>query len=1516
MAGFLQKFVSGLDFWDKDENRRQRQQFAREDEEERKRREAEARRNVFQNTPQPGEVIQPEQKPSQTFDFSQPLQKTAFNTGFNNPILQQAQQTPEQRREQTEKSRKQEILEKLTEANMEDARADATQGESWFGRNVLNRKAIEERAKTLARSRATRDFQEKYGWNKDPVVLDYGKETSRLGKVESERLQKDMEKLNKFEDKMIDVAQVASYVPITGSVLNLGLAGTEKLAKATGNDAYAEDIDNTRSRIDFDMTADEFDDLDTETQQKLRNLQTLGIIVSPLDFLGAAGLAKSGVTSVGKKVFMETAKTQGKKQAIKAATAAMAKTAAKEAAVPFVAGTALSGGAQAYLGGTENIDPFEAAKTGAIVAGTSLLFPTTKQPARSIDPLDDVARNADDVARNIDSVDEAARAASAADDELEAGVRTAASEADDAADDLPGVRKVTETEEGKPAVEVDTGVKSTNAATVPDPASIKALAKADDGTDAGVPIANFKSPVDASQPLTKVNEGVAQVDEALAKLPEQQALELEQAPAKVDTEAEVDANGNPVLKTDQQAARELAEQGIVPERGDSVAQATEADLETAAREAARSEVDLSGAPAPRTRERAAARITDDDLRADVLEAFPEKEALDLDRVQKSAIAELNQTDDAQLVSMFGKDDFAIKSPEAFMKGVEVIRRLERVNTPESDVAIKNVVNALSEFSSESGRNLRTTQVLFDDMPAPMKTQYLEDRLAKAGVDLSDAERTVLSERILLADEATRNLQSLEADAAAVLESLRSGQELTPRVASTVTNLTKQIDEARVQKEILGGEAWRYYQEKLPPAARGTKFADVGRTLMLSAPSGRIFDQISTAATAASDLTARNISSLIGKAVNKFTSPGTVQDTFSSPTRLVKGAREGAERIRGSLAGKDYVEDISGTLQRSTRGDINTGGGPVRRVVRTATEAPTNLTRGIRNDELYRLGMQEAAELGLKGAERRAYADLRGSIPTKQALDAASEAHMQANMLHRNPISKGLNQFARFLDSKGNGLGAVFIRNQVAPFTSWLGGNLHRTLTDKNVAYNVYKIADFARKGDAQGVVDNVARLATNTGQAAALGYGLTEAGILTDTDANGNSYGGLYFHIGDRYIPVAIAGVNSVPIIMGNSVHKGVQAAQDGDNFLDATANASVNGLVNTVQNAGVASVFGGENNLQDTINSLARESQKDPEDRNLNPLLEFGGNVTRQYIPGVGADANAFLDNFTDLNPTREAPKTTITEENPETGRQKKNTWETEVAKTKSRIPFLSQALEREEGSAAKDPIDRITKGNRETSEQVAERQKEMDAAAILKDREERGVPKTDDGIKSQIEDGNWDLAIEGYEWKLERAMEDGEISDETKEDYERDIRRIKVTRDGNFPKDVIKLYDETKLEEWRDLGDSDSDTYDPDMYELLWQYDNALAEADASLYSGDPSKTRYYSKDSKRGGGGKGSKKGPRFATDIAKQSARGYTFSPIKLEKASFAPQESAVPAVERVPNYSRKPKKISVAKGRRI
>ena len=394
MANWLTKRISGLDFWDQEENKKQRQQYADEDKEEERRRKREqaARSSTSTSRQVPGAVFEPTLIPEAgaTLTKAKPKAQIASQSQFAAPPGKDVMAMLEKPKVVDTRSDGQKEIDKLYEKHRQEAINEEKNNTSWLDRTVTDRDWVK-RAENAARNRALLEYQDKVGYNKQPEVLDTMKRVKQTSNELSQNAENFGSRLDNVENRLVKVGQVASYVPVTGSVLNLGLAGTEKLSKGTGNTGYGEDVDNLRKRIDLGMTKEEFDALPEETRKKLNTLETVGLGAAPLDFLGLGGVAKSGIVSAGKKAALETITKKGVSAETKAALKTATVQAGKDAAIPAVAGAGISVGGQAYLGGKDAIDPLQALKDGALVGGASLLFPSAgvrKSVKSGIDPAE------------------------------------------------------------------------------------------------------------------------------------------------------------------------------------------------------------------------------------------------------------------------------------------------------------------------------------------------------------------------------------------------------------------------------------------------------------------------------------------------------------------------------------------------------------------------------------------------------------------------------------------------------------------------------------------------------------------------------------------------------------------------------------------------------------------------------------------------------------------------------------------------------------------------------------------------------------------------------------------------------------------------------------------------------------------------------------------------------------------------------------------------------------------------
>lgn len=1595
MAGFFKKFTSGLDFWDKKENQQQREQFAQEDEDERRRKAAQAARssvsqnNTWKGVPYKLPEQQDQPKPKNDFDFDKPLsligsqgesmlEKMKTDTS---PQLDKPLQTAPPK------------AAPLPDMEFKGISEGEGKNKTIFGKNAawLLPKQFEKKYEVKA-DRDVVTNKDKYVAQFDSLHPDYQKilvnqsrELAKQGNKAAKNTIQALEETGRLKGDLMDFVE-GSNEKLYGGLTRGATRGVDFVlpGKNTfGLEQFADETDAEMNGLGQFTETGQAGETFGSVQKGAVDIATIVIPQSKLDKLAQANKVYQTLSN-GSKIMQIGGK--------------MVKV------VPgSVAGTGID-----YLQQIGRGDDPDLAKAMATGVGFDLAVEAASGPlGRGVNKLRKAFKGSDKVFDEL------------VDDVVEEGVGTSLGTASKALSlenkvpdlvppptrpprkpnlkqpleqidlqpletletleevKLPGARASSEADD---AIETVPGLKSTNKTpaptsklNIPDPANPMSLAKAGDNMPTtvanpqgaeDVPIADFSKSVEVPLKTATPPEGAPleavtpQVQPTQTDLAEAAAQgELRQA-----TKTDADVLGNEALVSDVQAAQDMVDEGVAPLRQASPVATAEEAMQSAAERAAADEVALTGAAAPRTRARITARIDDAELRADLNADVPALDRVSLPEAEANAKAFINDLSDEQLIGRFA-DDVKISDPQGFYAGLNAIKRLEQFeDVPEAQVAIRNALDAMANYASESGRGLRTAQVVFEDMPTSMKVDYLINKVQKAGADMDDATRAELLRRIQASDSAADAVRALETEADDLLNSgLINNRSMPPEVSARAAQLAKAIDDADRVKELAQGDAWRLYQDSLPPTTIGKRIGDVGRTLMLSSPTGRVFDVISTTATTLDDTLTRGVSNTLGKVVNKFAGRGAVTDTIASPFDFGRGMNEGRKDIAASFRGEGRVESILDEANKNTRGDVNTGGGRIRNAIRTLVETPTNLTRGIQNEDLFRSGMQEAAQMGLKGEARQTYARLRASVPSEDMLRKAEQQWKKANMLHDNAVSRALNNVANSLDKKGGGWASPLIRNQIAPFTSWLGGNLHRTLTDKNVLFNVGSALNNARKGNLQGVIDDVSKFAVNSGEAMALGYGLTEAGVITTEDANGDSYGGLYFHVGDRYIPVAISGTAAVPIILGNAVNQGMK---DGD--LGTVINEAG---MNTLKNAGVASVFGGDNNFQSAIAEATREGGD-----LLDATAQYFGGAFRQYIPGITADVNAVIDQ-TSANPTGEAAETRVTETNPETGREVTDVLATEVNKTMNRIPGLSQMLDRKEGTPAKDLIDRSLKGNRETGEMAEERQvkesledmekrlktekvplkdddikdaiddgdfdsaikgleyklakTEADPEATNRQKknvqdellqaqlQSEGVPVTEDGIKARVEDGDFENATLGYRYQLHKLEGDKNVPESKREGLRDEITRLEITANGSYPKEIIALYSDTSQSEWRAFGNPESEDYDPELYQMLWAYDEQLTKAGVSKSSKGKEKQKFSAGKGGSGGGRKsGTPKG--YSFDIATQSFKeGGGFDPQKALKADFATPESAIPTLERVPNYDQsKKKKISVSRGGRV
>jgi len=1019
------------------------------------------------------------------------------------------------------------------------------------------------------------------------------------------------------------------------------------------------------------------------------------------------------------------------------------------------------------------------------------------------------------------------------------------------------------------------------------------------------------------------------------------------------TDAEVDAQGNQTLRTDAAVVNDAIDSGIAPQRQGSPVATSEEAMQLAAENAAKQEVDMA---APRTRAEAVNLVESDAKRLEAAGTFKNKTPLNFGALQTDATAAIRDMPDDVIFAKYSTEP-ELKTPQDFFEAVAAVDRLGRsdVNNPVASRALTNALDSISTFSEKSGQNLGAVSQLFKNLPPAMRKKYLIDRVeSKLGYELPDNIRAELLGKITVSDNTQIKIDDINARLQEAKRNIELGAPVDPAVVKAdIDNL----DKLTIVHEYQQGDAFQYSQDLLQSGTAGAKVAQATKTAMLSSPLRRSADVVTTGITSTSDTTSNAISGLIGRALNKLPGQaGKFRETRAGDYGvLAKGNIGGVKDSFTALrTDKRKVDDIMGELQKNTRSDANNAGRTrFGRFVGDMTESATNATQGQRDQRLRELARQEGQKIGLKGDDLDLYTQITEKIPNEVQKHEASQYHLRTNNLHDNKLNTAFRSVASLIE-KQFPQGGPIITALTVPFKSYTAGNLNRLFTDKTVLGNAFTLMKSAGRGDTQGVVDALSKAAVNTGETLVLGSILTSAGLLKDTNDNGEDYAGPYLQTPFGDIPVGFFGPTGINMIVGHNLSK-LADGVDIDQFINDFGKQAISFM-------DVAGTLGGDTPIQEVFSG-----QGDVTDR----LIKAGGDTLRRPIPSVLGDLNAVGNTISG----QDKPLTKATNEDGTTDYLK-----TEANRTIDKLG-LGALLERDEGKSSQGILERITGGTRatdatneaETERDVQKSIKDMEkdlkkAKVPLKDADiedalddgdyenaikglefkvakteadpdatnsslknakdqllqaqlrQEGVPVTEDGIKARTEDGDFQSAILGYQYQLQKLGDSEDVPESKKQTMRDEITRLQVTEEGSYPKEIIQLYSDTSQPEWLAMGNTDSEDYDPDTYQLLYQYDQQLTENGVSKSSkgGDKAKFAVGKGGSGggggRGGGGGGSKKG--FTTDIALQKFSGDGFSPQKYLSADSAESKSAIPEIAKVPNNDQsKKKKITISKGGR-
>jgi len=572
----LNKIWSGLDFWNKQENKGQRDNFAQQDEEERRRRAREAALRQLQrtNAPRDNYVELPQNEPKSQFDFTSPLAKVGSQSTATPAPKPEPAPEPQQEFVQLKKS--------------------GEENKKIFGRNAawLLPKSLEKRT-VLSGDGTSKTDKNTYLTGFENVNKDY---QDVLIKSARERAAKgDQAALN-----TIKVLEDAGKIEKGGGRKKGFLERGAEISTAPGRSAL-------RVGTGVGQGATGLYDLATPGIGTNRVSQGLDKVAKKID----EDAQKAGLSG-----YYKTGNVAGEALSLMIPGAALAKTKVAEKGLAKVGGKYTGAIAEDFV---ESI-PFTLKQTGeksskgeevtakqlAIDAGTGavsagLLKGIGSGFGRVLGKFKGADNAVEDVARVVESED---------------------------APSIPGqIKKTVQEADETPTVTVADGVKSTNLAKAPEPAPIE-VPKAnvvDEAADAvpselapevpremPLPAQNIPDP---SLPLAKVGDEVpvpetnpqqvadfresinvplqkADIPEPVSPVPLNTPADIAESVAQGEMRVnpELDAQGNPTLVSDAQISNDLTEAGVVPARGDSAVAATEEELQAQAARAVAEEV--------------------------------------------------------------------------------------------------------------------------------------------------------------------------------------------------------------------------------------------------------------------------------------------------------------------------------------------------------------------------------------------------------------------------------------------------------------------------------------------------------------------------------------------------------------------------------------------------------------------------------------------------------------------------------------------------------------------------------------------------------------------------------------------------------------------------------------------------------------------------------------------------------------------------------------------------------------
>jgi hypothetical protein len=677
-----------------------------------------------------------------------------------------------------------------------------------------------------------------------------------------------------------------------------------------------------------------------------------------------------------------------------------------------------------------------------------------------------------------------------------------------------------------------------------------------------------------------------------------------------------------------------------------------------------------------------------------------KDPAKLSDLNDAAVKKVSDMAFPDIVQHYGQDfedgKGPVNSPSQYFETLQALRQLgEHDGDPTAANAAANALKAVNDYASEQGRGLAATKVAYDNLPASMKVAYVNKIIESAGGELKSADL----ERLMAAAKSQGDLAKIAQEAE------QRTSELSTHSNEAGIDFNAQMKQALQEEKDANSKLYdqnrqvvNIIDENMPKSSLGDRIAQNARTSMLSSLGGRAFALLSTGANTALHVADNTISAAlspivntVGKVLGKVDDTNAVKSSIIRPTTLVKGAGEGIKGLAKEIGGNGPVKSVTDYLKGQPDGEYshdNTRYGSFgnsiipstfRKAVRFGVGSHLALTKGVENAALEQSARAAADVADIPKENLPGYISYYKEHPPAAQAEEAKQTWLSVNNLHKNGISDALGKMASSLedaagklpaDKGGTAAAAVAkqVRTVMLPFSHYMGGFVDKALTDRNMAYNVYKMA---KASSPQEFTDQLSHFTTNVGLAGGAGYLLAQNGIITDKDASGKNYDGGYFHVGNHYIPLGIAGQGSIPILMGSTLYNSMHDGTNGSSFVE---NVSKNLLKTT----GLAGTFGSNNNV---FSLLAG---------NTGPAaVKIAGSAVQQHIPGVLGDVNALINSNASANPSGEAALTKATHVDAK-GNNVTDNVGTEINRIKAGIPLISQGMPRDPGFLAKSELDR----------------------------------------------------------------------------------------------------------------------------------------------------------------------------------------------------------------------------------